>query len=168
MLKLYLTSKIGGINSGEETNSLRNIKCTTDLPALGPSNMHHWRLKECSEEVLLHSCPACMLLPLSAAAGDTALEGPQTWIGKVLFLFLWLSIARLTQKSWARVALSNSIILVHWIILEMDGQGSKQQSSFQERFFFPSLTKSWKKVRCYLNQSFQYRSLLGIISLLEP
>lgn len=34
-------------------------------------------------------------------------------------------------------------------------------------FFFP-LTKSWKDVRCHFNQSFQYGSLLGIKSLLEP
>lgn len=28
-----------------------------------------------------------MLFPLSATAGDTALEGSQTWLGKVLFVF---------------------------------------------------------------------------------
>lgn len=94
MLKLYLTSKNWRDKFREETNPVRTIKSTTDLPALGPSNMHHWRLKGCSEEALLHSCPACMLLPLSAAAGDTALEGPQTWLGKVLFVFLWRFIGQ--------------------------------------------------------------------------
>lgn len=77
------------------------MKGTTDLLAQSPSATHHWRLKECSEEVLLHSSPAFMILPLSATVGDTGLEGSQTWLSRVLLIFLWLSIDRLTQKSWA-------------------------------------------------------------------
>lgn len=74
------------------------MKCTTDLLAQGPSATHHRRLKECSEEVFLHSCPVFMLFPLSATVGDTGLEGSQTWLSRVLLIFLWLSITRLTQK----------------------------------------------------------------------
>lgn len=69
------------------------MKCTTDLLAQGPSATHHWRLKECSEEVLQHSCPVLMLFLLSATLGDTGLEAPQTWLSRVFLVFLWLSVA---------------------------------------------------------------------------